>query len=212
MSKPTPESSRSIQPTSPTWRGADGQVTRFPFLAIVDNGRPRLRPVSPVRTDGVTVEKQGMLLTALADRSHTGCRQLRTLLPHPAEQLEDGCIRLYGWDDRVVVFMKPEAFRIVEADLPRFADVQMSFGDPGAPVRVAADDLPTLPRRRSGSRTSPSRSGRGSCPGSCYSVVSWYGRGPPKTPFCPPATNRLNRGRSPRRSGTSGGCACRSPE
>jgi general stress protein 26 len=28
---------------------------RFPFLATVDSDRPRLRPVSPVRTDGFTV-------------------------------------------------------------------------------------------------------------------------------------------------------------
>ena len=28
---------------------------RFPFLATVDQDRPRLRPVSPVRTDGFTV-------------------------------------------------------------------------------------------------------------------------------------------------------------
>lgn len=28
---------------------------RFPFLATVDGARPRLRPVSPVRTDGFTV-------------------------------------------------------------------------------------------------------------------------------------------------------------
>ncbi len=64
MSKPTP----GVESVDPAYvadlAGADGRVTRFPFLAIVDNGRPRLRPVSPVRTDGVTVEKQGMLLTA----------------------------------------------------------------------------------------------------------------------------------------------------
>lgn len=28
---------------------------KFPMLATVDNGQPRLRPVSPVRTDGFTV-------------------------------------------------------------------------------------------------------------------------------------------------------------
>ena len=28
---------------------------RFPFLATVDAGQPRLRPVSPVRTEGFTV-------------------------------------------------------------------------------------------------------------------------------------------------------------
>jgi general stress protein 26 len=30
-------------------------VDRFPFLATVDGDRPRVRPVSPVRTDGFTV-------------------------------------------------------------------------------------------------------------------------------------------------------------
>ena len=31
------------------------EADRFPFLATVDRDRPRLRPVSPVRTDGFTV-------------------------------------------------------------------------------------------------------------------------------------------------------------
>jgi general stress protein 26 len=31
------------------------KADRFPFLATVDGDRPRLRPVSPVRTDGFTV-------------------------------------------------------------------------------------------------------------------------------------------------------------
>ena len=31
------------------------QAARFPFLATIDGDRPRVRPVSPVRTDGFTV-------------------------------------------------------------------------------------------------------------------------------------------------------------
>jgi len=31
------------------------EADRFPYLATVDGDRPRLRPVSPVRTDGFTV-------------------------------------------------------------------------------------------------------------------------------------------------------------
>lgn len=31
------------------------QAARFPFLATIDGDQPRLRPVSPVRTDGFTV-------------------------------------------------------------------------------------------------------------------------------------------------------------
>src|SRR5438876_3693296 len=31
------------------------QADRFPFLATIDGDQPRLRPVSPVRTDGFTV-------------------------------------------------------------------------------------------------------------------------------------------------------------
>ena len=31
------------------------KANRFPFLETVDGDRPRLRPVSPVRTDGFTV-------------------------------------------------------------------------------------------------------------------------------------------------------------
>ena len=31
------------------------QADRFPYLATMDGDQPRLRPVSPVRTDGFTV-------------------------------------------------------------------------------------------------------------------------------------------------------------
>ena len=31
------------------------KAAKFPFLATVDGDQPRLRPVSPVRTDGFTV-------------------------------------------------------------------------------------------------------------------------------------------------------------
>ncbi len=53
MSKPTPE------PVDPA-RVAElalvvVRADRFPFLATMDGDQPRLRPVSPVRTDGFTV-------------------------------------------------------------------------------------------------------------------------------------------------------------
>jgi general stress protein 26 len=53
MTKPTPE------PVDPA-RVAElalavVQADRFPFLATMDGDQPRLRPVSPVRTDGFTV-------------------------------------------------------------------------------------------------------------------------------------------------------------
>ncbi len=53
MSKPTPE------PVDPARlvelaRGVM-QADRFPHLATVDGDQPRLRPVSPVRTDGFTI-------------------------------------------------------------------------------------------------------------------------------------------------------------
>src|SRR5215510_2987970 len=31
------------------------KADRFPYLATMDSGQPRVRPVSPVRTDGFTV-------------------------------------------------------------------------------------------------------------------------------------------------------------
>lgn len=53
MNKPTPE---PIDPTQVT-ELAKGVVERdrFPNLATIDGDRPRVRPVSPVRTDGFTV-------------------------------------------------------------------------------------------------------------------------------------------------------------
>ena len=53
MSKPTP------QPVEPdeVKSLAEGvlKADRFPYLASIDGDQPRLRPVSPVRTDGFTV-------------------------------------------------------------------------------------------------------------------------------------------------------------
>ncbi len=53
MSKPTP------QPVEPdeVKSLAEGvlKADRFPYLASMDGDQPRLRPVSPVRTDGFTV-------------------------------------------------------------------------------------------------------------------------------------------------------------
>jgi general stress protein 26 len=53
MSKPTPE---PIDPGD-VKSLAQGvlQSDRFPYLASIDGDQPRLRPVSPVRTDGFTV-------------------------------------------------------------------------------------------------------------------------------------------------------------
>ena len=51
--KPTP---RPVDPSElPRLARAVIAADRFPFLATVDQDRPRLRPVSPVRTDGFTV-------------------------------------------------------------------------------------------------------------------------------------------------------------
>lgn len=53
MPKPTPEpvdSDHLVDLAGDTMREA-----RFPFLATMDGDQPRLRPVSPVRTDGFTV-------------------------------------------------------------------------------------------------------------------------------------------------------------
>jgi general stress protein 26 len=51
--KPAP---RPVDPRElPRLARAVLEADRFPFLATVDGDRPRLRPVSPVRTDGFTV-------------------------------------------------------------------------------------------------------------------------------------------------------------
>ena len=53
MAKPTPE------PIDPSNLGALAQETmraaKFPMLATIDGDKPRLRPVSPVRTDGFEI-------------------------------------------------------------------------------------------------------------------------------------------------------------
>src|SRR5690606_7325565 len=51
--KPTP---KPIEPRElPALAQATIRAARFPFLATIDGDRPRVRPVSPVRTDGFTV-------------------------------------------------------------------------------------------------------------------------------------------------------------
>ena len=53
MSKPVPkpiDPSTLVELATATMRGA-----KFPCLASIDGDQPRLRPVSPVRTDGFTV-------------------------------------------------------------------------------------------------------------------------------------------------------------
>jgi len=53
MSKPTPE---PIKPEDvPQLAVALVKKVRFPMLATIDGNQPRVRPVSPVRTDGFTV-------------------------------------------------------------------------------------------------------------------------------------------------------------
>jgi len=53
MSKPTPQ---SIDPASVPQRAVDlVKNVRFPTLATMEADQPRVRPVSPVRTEGFTV-------------------------------------------------------------------------------------------------------------------------------------------------------------
>jgi len=53
MAKPTPE---PIDPAElPTIAQETMEAAKFPQLATIDGDRPRLRPVSPVRTDGFTI-------------------------------------------------------------------------------------------------------------------------------------------------------------
>ena len=53
MSKPTPQ---PIKPEDVPQLAADlVKKVRFPLLATIDGNQPRVRPVSPVRTDGFTV-------------------------------------------------------------------------------------------------------------------------------------------------------------
>lgn len=53
MAKPRPE---PVDPSRlPELARAAMAAAKFPMLATVDDGQPRLRPVSPVRTEGFTI-------------------------------------------------------------------------------------------------------------------------------------------------------------
>ena len=53
MTKPSPKPIDANE--LPRLAAAVVQADRFPYLATIDEDQPRLRPVSPVRTDGFTV-------------------------------------------------------------------------------------------------------------------------------------------------------------
>lgn len=53
MTRPTPEPINPVQ--LPELARAVLAADRFPYLATIDGDQPRVRPVSPVRTDGFTV-------------------------------------------------------------------------------------------------------------------------------------------------------------
>ena len=53
MAKPTPK--RFDPGEVPALAAAVVKADRFPYLATIDGDQPRLRPVSPVRTEGFTV-------------------------------------------------------------------------------------------------------------------------------------------------------------
>ena len=53
MTKPTPEPFDPSQVLA--LASAVVKADRFPYLATIDGDQPRLRPVSPVRTDGFTI-------------------------------------------------------------------------------------------------------------------------------------------------------------
>jgi general stress protein 26 len=53
MAKPTPEPVKPEQLVELSLNVL--RAARFPFLATIDGDQPRVRPVSPVRTDGFTV-------------------------------------------------------------------------------------------------------------------------------------------------------------
>ncbi|NND96012.1 MAG: pyridoxamine 5'-phosphate oxidase family protein [Pirellulaceae bacterium] len=53
MTRPTPEPIEISE--LPRLAAAVLQQDRFPYLASIDGDQPRVRPVSPVRTDGFTV-------------------------------------------------------------------------------------------------------------------------------------------------------------
>jgi general stress protein 26 len=53
MTRPTPE---PVDPSQVTQLALEAiRADRFPYLATIEGDQPRVRPVSPVRTDGFTV-------------------------------------------------------------------------------------------------------------------------------------------------------------
>ena len=64
---------------------------RFPFLATVDQDRPRLRPVSPVRTDGFTV-----YVASLKSYHKTGELEANPASSSPISRADHDQVRISG--------------------------------------------------------------------------------------------------------------------
>ena len=106
MPRPTPD---PIDPsTLPELAEATMRAARFAFLATIDEGQPRLRPVSPVRTDGFTVyvanlrgyhKTQEIAANPRVELCYLDQDHNQVRITGVAETLRDGALRQEIWNE-----------------------------------------------------------------------------------------------------------------
>jgi len=153
------------------------EADRFPFLATVDGDRPRLRPVSPVRTDGFTVyvanlrryHKTGEIeANPRVELAYLSAEHDQVRISGRAEVLTDRAVLREIWDanpllrhylgsldnpELVVYRILPERVRFMREWSLEYHDVPLDSGQQGGSSGARADRAPGAhDRRRPGRR------------------------------------------------------------
>jgi general stress protein 26 len=178
--KPTPQ---PIDPRElPRLARAVIEADRFPFLATVDRDRPRVRPVSPVRTDGFTVyvanlksyhKTQEIEANPRVELAYLSADHDQVRIAGRAEVLADQGLLREIWDanpllrhylgaidnpELVVYRIVPEQVRFMREWSLEYHDVPIDADGPGAPRGESADRAGAHDRgRRAGRRRTRGR-------------------------------------------------------
>ena len=166
--------SRPVDPSElPRLARAVIEADRFPFLATVDGNRPRLRPVSPVRTDGFTVyvaslksyHKTGEIeANPMVELAYLSADHDQVRISGQAEVLTDRALLGEIWDanpllrhylgspenpELIVYRIVPERVRFMHEWSLAYHEVPLETDEPDGAVGLAVDRPAGAPDRGS---------------------------------------------------------------
>jgi general stress protein 26 len=176
--KPTPQ---PVDPGElPRLARAVIEADRFPFLATMDGDRPRLRPASPVRTEGFTVyvanlkryhKTSEIAANPRVELAYLSADHDQVRIAGRAEVLTDSALLREIWDanpllrhylgsldnpELVVYRIVPEQVRFMREWSLEYHDVPLGAGQRGDSSGAMVDHVPGAhDRRRTGRRTRP---------------------------------------------------------